>query len=441
MGYLNKFGFKIYRLKELKEADEFLIYNINTCSYNQYGYKRLLSILQKTLLGMEINFKDFVKQIMGDGYKKINLNQFLDGVVNEEYELIDNISYKPEDTLLFIENDKTYFNIYKKSKLLLEDVSQYDNFDNINSLILNLVGDEEEEYLYFCKWLAWKIQNPLKRLPTAIIFQGEQGTGKTKFCELVLKPIFENSFCEIGQANINQEYNDYMVGKEIIVANEVIHNDNKYLVPDKLKNYVTDEYISINRKFKDTTYQKNYSQWIFVTNNKVPIKIDKGDRRYTVFKSKKLINGKKLITDLINNHDNEIRGFLNYLLNLDVILEEVLEPLHNAAKDDIIKYSNSSIDDFLDELKEFDELDFLSRFDKTIVYDFKAFENGVLVPTSKLYKCYCEYCLDYKCRNQSRQLFTRYLKGLSFDDKILPNNDGKTTRYILFKNGWQDNIK
>jgi len=40
------------------------------------------------------------------------------------------------------------------------------------------------------------------------------------------------------------------MGKQLIVANEVIHNDNKFLVPDKLKNYVTDEKISINSSEK-----------------------------------------------------------------------------------------------------------------------------------------------------------------------------------------------
>lgn len=441
MSSLKALGYFVFRLKEVKETEEYLLYDSDLNSYNQYSHKRLISILVKQIdSDNKISWDELADIVYGENKKKkVEAFSLIESIVYNDYVLIDNISYKPTDNLTFKEDNKIFFNIYNKSKLLKNiDELESNPFPNIKKVVNNLVGNNKDEYNYFCKWLAWKIKNPLLRLPTAIILQGEHGTGKTKFCELVLKPIFEKGFCEIGQADINKEYNDYMLGKELIVANEVIHNDNKLLVPDKLKNYVTDDYVSINRKFKDTTYQRNYSQWIFVTNNKVPLKIERGDRRYSVFKSKKLKNGFKIIGDLIINHKEELEGFLYYLNNLELDYEEVATPLNNEAKRDIIKHSNTSIDDFLDYIKESGGFESIKNFVDDSVYAIRQQDKAISIDTSVLYKAYIVYCEKYKIIYRfSRTSFTRNLKSIGFESIFVRDKD-RTIRAILIKNGWEN---
>jgi len=414
MGYIEEFGFRIFKIRESKGESEYLLYNLENKTYNFYSEKRIVKYLILELREKQIDLLDFAQKKLGLEIQEIKPLKLLFGWIDDEIKLIDNIGYKPIEKIIFSEDGKTFFNTYKKSILLKKSKIKIEDYTIISKLIMNLVNNVEEEYFYLIKWLAWQVQNPLNRLPTSIILQGEHGTGKTKFCELVLKPIFENNFCEIGQADINKEYNDYIMGKQLIVANEVIHNDNKFLVPDKLKNYVTDSFLSINRKFKDTIYVRNYSQWIFVTNNFIPLKIEKGDRRYNVFKSKKLKNGRELIRSLIKNHDIQIKSFINYLLTIEVKYSDVDNPIENQAKIDLIKSSNNTIQDFLDWIKE--DLGGFDRLDNEYNINCKLINQNdrLLLLHKQFYILYCAYCNDWVLNPTSKSYFTKTLKYHGF---------------------------
>jgi len=435
-------GFNLYMLRESKEQDEILIYNNISKTYNTYSKKRAINFLYYELEKKDICIISLLKEedIEVDPKNQEKFKAFkikvLNRIFDDEVKLVDNLGYKPIDSLTFTHNEKNYFNLYKKSKLLREFESNNNEFPRIKALIFNLVGNIENHYNYFNKWLAWQLQNPLNRLPTSIILQGEHGTGKTKFCELVLKNIFENNFTEIGQTEINADYNDFIVGKQLIVANEVIHNDNKFLVPDKLKNFVTDEYLSIKQRFKDTYYIQNYSQWIFVSNNQVPLKIEAGDRRYTIFKSKKLIDGFTLINGLIQNLDNELKGYLNYLLNLEVKFIEVSQPLDNKEKQDLIEASWNSVDDFFYHSKEVGGFDVLN---KTYMEEDDIYKNyfelhnlsvGVCIISQNLYTLYKKFCDDAGYKPFGRANFIRELRRFGFSPSV-QRIEEKTQRVVV----------
>lgn len=426
MSVLESFGFKVYRLREVKESDEFLLFDIEKKLYNQYSAKRFYDILDSELYENGIDYKEIAVNELSysDNIKKISL---LKDWVSRECKLIHNLSYQPSDEMIFEEDNKLFFNIYKKSKLLKQECSKKE-FPHIKRLMLNLVGNNEEEFYYFINWIGWQIQNPLKRLPTSIILQGEQGTGKTQFCELVLKKLFASNFMEIGQTEINNDHNDFILGKQLIVANEVIHNDNKFLVPDKLKRYVTDEYLSINKKYKDTIYCRNFSQWIFVSNNDMPLKIDKGDRRYTIFKSKKLTNGFELIGNLINNLQEELEGFVYYIKNLNIDYDYVSTPLMNEAKKDLIKLSQNSVEEFIDFIRE------IGGFDNYVMnVNFESTPKGLCLPTQVIYEIYCRFCVENGITHKfTRRNFTMQLKKAGLIDDIVRINE-KTTRVILLE--------
>ena len=423
------FGFKIFMLREVKETEDHLLYNIETKKYNQYSKKRLITVLLQEFKLKQINLNVYLEKL-GLDLSKVKKDKLICFWIDEELALIDNLNYKPSDELIFNDDNKLFFNIYNKSKLLIKKDFEVGEFKYIKQLIMNLVGDNEIEYDYFLKWLAWQIQNPLVRLPTSIIFQGEQGTGKSQFCNKVLKNIFGNNFTEIGQTDINSDWNDYIMGKQLIVANEVIHNDNKFLVPDKLKNYVTDEYIRILRRFRDGIITRNYAQWIFVTNNDIPLKIDKDDRRYSVFKSKKLVNGYELIKNLDENLVEEIKYFMNYLLSLELNFDEVSQPLHNSAKDDLIKANYNSVEEFIELANETGGFDKLNshyyKNDYLINLETHQLGESLCFVTDNLYKLYVRFCLDYGITYKfNRNNFSRQMKKYGFetttariDDKV-----------------------
>jgi len=427
-------GLRIFRLKESKRDDEYLLYNIKKNSWNFYSKGRINDYIVLEFRSMDFDLDEYYKDTMENSKGKLNLNEILKKLIYQQQELIDSIGYAPIDQVIIQENDNKLFNTYKKSKLLKNLKDQEGEFFYIKKLIYNLVGENKEEYEYFIKWIGWQLQNPQKRLPTSIILQGEHGTGKTKFCELILKNIFGRNFCEIGQTDINKEWNEFIMGKQLIVANEVIHNDNKFLVPDKLKNYVTDEYLSISQRFKNTIYVRNYAQWVFTTNNHLPLKIEKGDRRYTVLKSKKLLNGFEIIGSLIENLEEELTNFVNHLLKIEIKYDDVAKPIENKAKSEIIKASWNSVEEFINSALDFGGFDKLeNNLDENSRF-FKVTNNssGAFVSAPDFYTLYKMFCNDAGHSPFNRANFTRQLSILGFENGNQRIND-KSSRVIYLK--------
>ncbi|GMO20361.1 MAG: hypothetical protein Ta2E_11570 [Mycoplasmoidaceae bacterium] len=71
----------------------------------------------------------------------------------------------------------------------------------------------------------------------------------------------------------------------LIVCNELQSIDNaKHLNTDCLKTLITDKHCTIESKYRNTRTIENVSNFIFVSNNFLPIKIENWDRRYIVLK-------------------------------------------------------------------------------------------------------------------------------------------------------------
>lgn len=445
MGVIRDFGFNIFRLKEATEQSEFLIYDTTMDLYNQFSMRRGKDILM--LYIEKITEKKLRNYILDEEYfvedeKNKLTNRVIDSIftswINEDLELIDNLNYDPTKPLVFKDNyNRLYFNIYSKPKLLSKDYSDYQSkgFDIIKEIILNLVGHDEKGYNYFISWLAYQLQNPATKLSTSIILQGEQGSGKTLLCQIILREIFEKNFIEISQSQLTSDFNEYILGKQLIVANEVIYNEHKINYSQKLKNYVTDPVVTITRKFKEPINVNNFSHWIFCSNNQLPIKIERGDRRFTVYKSKTLDRGKNIFNKLIMNFDDEINSFVKYLLEFQVDKEYVNYPYMNSAKKDMLEASSNSIELFIDAIESFGGIDGMINEYKQKGFDslyINLIQNSQskYISIDSLYKLYLKFCSEAGVRNTyGRNGFTSMVKHLGLNVSIT-KEDNKSVRVV-----------
>jgi hypothetical protein len=236
MGYLEGLKFRLFRLKQESGSKEFLFYDVDNNIYNQYSKDRVIDYIKLELKSKYGDVKKLLQEIMNSSTyfnveNETNLNKIISYLIETESELLDGISYKPVDELIFIEEGRKYFNKYCKSNYLL-NIEKGHKFPNIKRLVMNLCGNDKGFYDYFNKWLSWIIFNPTKKLPTAIIFKGDKGTGKSKFAELVLMNIFKSNYNGVTQNMINSEFNGYIVARQLICAEEVIHDEIKSLVYD-----------------------------------------------------------------------------------------------------------------------------------------------------------------------------------------------------------------
>jgi hypothetical protein len=270
----------------------------------------------------------------------------------------------------------------------------------INILLSNLFQDNFNKK-YFLNWLAY-IVGTGQKTRNAVVLRGVQGSGKNLFFENIIRPFFgENWTNTVGAETIESVYNANIENKLFIAFNEIQNYENRTKVSDKLKQIISDDFITINEKFIKIRTVRNIANCIFFSNSATPISIEGSDRRYSIFTANiplkdKVSNINKLIADM----KSEIVDFYAYLLSLNYIEDFAKNVLQNNERE-LIKKTTTNFTDLIgdllaqgltDKFIEYidEELNESSEEDKTYVDIAKEqLKNGYL-STELLYAIYLQ---------------------------------------------------
>lgn len=219
--------------------------------------------------------------------------------------------------------------------------------------LLEYLCSEEENYRtvfeWVIKWIAYPIQHPGAKMRTALVFHGPQGTGKNLFFEAVMS-IYGEYGRIVDQAAIEDKFNDWASRKLLMIADEVVARQELYHVKNKLKSFVTGEWIRINPKNVAAHDEKNHVNLVFLSNESQPLVLEKDDRRYTVIHTPEKLGAEfyQQVRDELNN--GGIAALHHYLLNLDLgDFDEHSKPPLTKAKSNLIDESKDSVQQFIDE--------------------------------------------------------------------------------------------
>lgn len=211
------------------------------------------------------------------------------------------------------------------------------DFSKITDHIKLMVGFDEEEktgynkegYEYMLNYLAHMVKK-IGELPrVALLFKGEEGTGKNIFWNLFGKKILGREYVletaemekVVGRFNmLNQKF--------IIILDETTGRDS-FTNSDKLKNIITQDTIAWEQKGIQGITINNCGRYIFLTNNDTPIKIGMTDRRFVVFEmNPEKKNNVKYFNDLAKsfNDDDVLMSFVDFLQKRNI---ENWDPIGN----------------------------------------------------------------------------------------------------------------
>ncbi len=224
--------------------------------------------------------------------------------------------------------------------------------DTLIELLEYLCSDEEnyrQVFDWVLKWIAYPIQHPGAKMRTALIFHGPQGTGKNLFFEAVMS-IYGEYGRIVDQAAIEDKFNDWASRKLLMIADEVVARQELYHVKNKLKSFVTGEWIRINPKNVAAHDEKNHVNLVFLSNESQPLVLEKDDRRYTVIHTPEKLDAEfyHRVRDEINS--GGIAALHHYLLSLDLgDFDEHSKPPMTRAKEDLIEVSLDSVQRFVQE--------------------------------------------------------------------------------------------
>ena len=219
-----------------------------------------------------------------------------------------------------------------------------------------IANNNEEVYRYILVWIASILQKPNFKAGTALVILGNQGTGKNVFtnviCKLMARYANENV---TSIESVVGKFNAVLENKKLLVLNELQSIDaNKYLNSDALKSVITDAKININQKNEPERLTENVSNFIMVSNNNIPIKIETTDRRYMVTKTSDKHRGDFEYFDRLCEGFNQefYENLFTFFMMLDTKNYNLRKIPTTESKQNIVEASMSSYELFVRECWE-----------------------------------------------------------------------------------------
>jgi putative DNA primase/helicase len=131
------------------------------------------------------------------------------------------------------------------------------------------------------RWLALPLQRPGAKPRSSLVFHGPQGTGKNLFFD-VIRGIYGKYGVMVGQTELEEKYNGWLSAKLLVIGNEVVSRQELYHNKNRLKWIITEENIPIRTMNTDTRWEANHANLVFLSNERQPLVLEIGDRRYLV---------------------------------------------------------------------------------------------------------------------------------------------------------------
>ena len=158
------------------------------------------------------------------------------------------------------------------------------------------------------EYMAHNVKYPGFKIPWAPVIQSGQGAGKSILKEIMRWAVGglymhnpnAKELCESGS-----KFNAWMLHKLFICVDEIKVDERRELV-EVLKPMISDKYIEMQQKGVDQRVEDNFANWMFFTNFKDAVPVDKDSRRFAIFYS--AIQSKD---DLLRRNMGE--GYFNWL--------------------------------------------------------------------------------------------------------------------------------
>lgn len=133
------------------------------------------------------------------------------------------------------------------------------------------------------RWLATLIARPGTRMEYGmLLFSGTQGTGKSTLGTVLKKVLGHWNVSEPGENDVvKSDNNDWLAEKQLVFVNE-IYAGHGWAAYNKLKTYVTDPVVHINKKYVPQYSIENWAHFILCSNESRALSVSAGDRRFFV---------------------------------------------------------------------------------------------------------------------------------------------------------------
>ena len=249
---------------------------------------------------------------------------------------VDNLVFDPKNIHAKGYLAKTHINMFRG----LPNKPTYGNgWRSWHLHLLKICGDDKIQAHWLTCWLAYQLQNLGSKMRTSVVIHGDEGAGKNVLVDPI-QFIFGEYGTQIGQSQIESQFNAWASCKMFIIANEVISRRERKHIKGKLQALISEAFVNINQKSMPERVEPNFANFVFLSNEDVPIDTNRDDRRFMVIKTVKTPDMdaeyfRELKKEIV---ESDLHGYLlNYKCEIDgVPFNEHTKPILNEAKQAII---------------------------------------------------------------------------------------------------------
>ena len=191
-------------------------------------------------------------------------------------------------------------------------------------LILDHIRDvwcsgDEVAYQYVMNWQARMVQRPQERGHTVIVLRSGEGTGKNIIIDILVRAFGEHATVAMRTEDLTGRFNDHLGTSVLVFANEAVWGGDK-AQEGMLKGLITDEELTVERKYLPKYRLRNSVHLIMASNNDWVAPVGLDDRRFVILD---VSEARKDDTAYFAALAASIEAggdaaFLHHLLNLDI---------------------------------------------------------------------------------------------------------------------------
>jgi putative DNA primase/helicase len=215
--------------------------------------------------------------------------------------------------------------------------------------LYNLCQENELLAHWVTAWLAYPLQNPGAKMRTALVFYGRaEGTGKSKLGE-VMRRIYGRYCTSVGQAELQRDFNEWLSARLLVLCEEVVSRQDRSHHQGMLQALITQTTVQINQKNMPIREEANHANFVFFSNQQVPLVINPRDRRYTVIKVEHVYPPEYFAAIDAELDNGGAEAFLQYLLDYDLQgFDAYTRPVENRDRLHLITLGMSPDQRFLE---------------------------------------------------------------------------------------------
>jgi hypothetical protein len=143
--------------------------------------------------------------------------------------------------------------------------------------------EDEVERTMVLDYFAFNVQHPADKIVWALVVQGAEGGGKTAMMKLLSAILGPQNVGPLSATELQDRFTGWAEGRKMVFIEEIrLHGSNRYEILDKMKEYVSNEDVTIRRMNQDSYQIPNVTNYTMFTNYWDGLPFSRMDRRYYV---------------------------------------------------------------------------------------------------------------------------------------------------------------